>query len=475
MMLDTRTTFDALVHRHAAEPEQADRILANRFYKNISGALSGTQEYMAAEKLYELHSDPRFDVVVVDTPPTRNALDFLEAPKRLTRFLDHRLYRLLLAPARSGLRVLNMAAQPVLRTIGKVVGTETLSDAIAFFQAFDGMEAGFRERAEHVVGLLRAPETAYVFVASPRHDTIDEAAFFAGTLHRSELQVAALVVNRLHPPFGPGDAAEEARAREAARDGQVELAALWENLAELRDVAADEEAELGRPAGRDRRRSGGAGAPAGWRRARPGRAPRDGRAPVRVTSRPVHVLIATDAQWVLDDITAALGGPDTSFTVCHDGRVVAGVVSDRTPDIAILDLQIGSMGGMAVTMDLRLDESSGNGPHVPVLMLLDRAADLHLARRSGADGWLVKPLDPLRMRRAAHAVAGGGSYTDGLLPDPAPLADNAADEPRPTSQMANRQPPARMRSRPAGATATGCSAAWLARHVRDVEAGSSNP
>jgi anion-transporting ArsA/GET3 family ATPase len=243
MMLDTRTTFDELVHRHASDAEQAERILGNRFYRNISGALSGTQEYMAAEKLYELHQDERFDLVVVDTPPTRNALDFLEAPNRLTRFLDHRLYRLLLAPARSGLKVLNVAAQPVLRTIGKVVGTDTLSDAIAFFQAFDGMEAGFRERAAHVVELLHADETAYVLVASPRHDTIDEASFFAGTLHRSGLRVAALVVNRLHPRFG-GTTAAEAKARVAAAD-EPGLASLWENLAELCVMADDEDAELG--------------------------------------------------------------------------------------------------------------------------------------------------------------------------------------------------------------------------------------
>ena len=113
MMLDTRTTFDSLVRRHAGDDEQAERILGNRFYRNIAGALSGTQEYMAAEKLYELSGDDRFDLVVIDTPPTRNALDFLDAPERLTRFLDHRLYRILMTPTRLGLRVMNVAAQVV--------------------------------------------------------------------------------------------------------------------------------------------------------------------------------------------------------------------------------------------------------------------------------------------------------------------------------------------------------------------------
>jgi DNA-binding response OmpR family regulator len=133
----------------------------------------------------------------------------------------------------------------------------------------------------------------------------------------------------------------------------------------------------------------------------------------------VHVLLATDADWIVDEVTAALGGPDTTFTVCREGRVVAGVVAERTPDLAVLDLQVGSMGGMAITMALRLDESAGALPHVPVLMLLDRRADLHLARRSGAEGWLIKPLDSLRLVRAATAVAAGGSYTEGLPVEPA--------------------------------------------------------
>lgn len=132
----------------------------------------------------------------------------------------------------------------------------------------------------------------------------------------------------------------------------------------------------------------------------------------------MHILVATDADHVLDDITAALGGPDTSFTVCRDGRAVATAVATRTPDLAVLDLQIGSMGGMAVTMALRLDESAGLGPHVPVLMLLDRKADLHLAKRSAADGWLVKPLDALSLQRAV----------DTILHPPAPAAGHDAPD-----------------------------------------------
>lgn len=133
----------------------------------------------------------------------------------------------------------------------------------------------------------------------------------------------------------------------------------------------------------------------------------------------MHVLLATDVEWLVDEVVAALGGPDTSFTVCSDGRrvteQVAAVAKNGVAyDIAVVDLQIGSMGGMAVTMALRLDASAGTLPAVPVLLLLDRVADVHLARRSAADGWLVKPLDPLRLRRAVRAVAAGSSYTEGL-------------------------------------------------------------
>lgn len=143
----------------------------------------------------------------------------------------------------------------------------------------------------------------------------------------------------------------------------------------------------------------------------------------RITSGLVNILIATDATWVVDDITAALGADGVTFTVCREGRVVADQIAERLPDLAILDLQIGSMGGMAVTMSLRLDESADTLPHVPVLMLLDRKADLHLARRSGAEGWLIKPLDALRLKRAAKAIMNGGTYTEGIPVPEAPTAD----------------------------------------------------
>jgi anion-transporting ArsA/GET3 family ATPase len=239
MMLDTKTTFDELVLAYSSDPAQAERIMANRFYRNISGALSGTQEYMAAEKLYELHEEGDFDLVVVDTPPTRNALDFLDAPDRLNRFLDHRLYRLLMTPTRAYLKAMNLAAQAFLRTISRVVGGDVLNDAIAFFQAFDGMEQGFRERAGRVVELLTAPDTAYVLVASPRQDTVDEASFFAAKLAENDVRIAALVVNRVHPVFGT---MSSALARvESERFAGTELGDLWRNLADFRQIAEAEQ------------------------------------------------------------------------------------------------------------------------------------------------------------------------------------------------------------------------------------------
>jgi anion-transporting ArsA/GET3 family ATPase len=245
MMLDPAAAFDALVRRNAVDDEQVERILSNPFYRNISRTLSGTQEYMAAETLHQLHDDDRFDLVVVDTPPSRNALDFLEASGVLARFLDHRLFRLLMLPARRSMRVVNAATQPLLRAIGKVVGSAVLADAIAFFQAFAGMEAGFRQRADVVIDLLRSEATRYVVVASPHRDTVTEAAWFVDQLVDQDIAMVAGVANRVHPTFGDGTAADAAKASAAAEaDGDGERAALWRNVAELRALAEAAEEEL---------------------------------------------------------------------------------------------------------------------------------------------------------------------------------------------------------------------------------------
>jgi anion-transporting ArsA/GET3 family ATPase len=235
LMLDPRSTFDGLVVKYAPDAAQAEAILANRFYRNIAGALSGTQEYMAMEKLFELHGDERFDLVVVDTPPTRNALDFVDAPRRLTRFLDNRLFRLLMLPARSGMRAVGVATQALLRTIGRVVGADVVSDAVTFFQAFEGMEDGFRDRARRVQQLLVDPCTAFLLVTAPRRDAARETEFFAEKLDEAGITVEALVANRMHLRFPP--------VEPPAADGAA-LAPLLQNLSELTRLADGEEAHI---------------------------------------------------------------------------------------------------------------------------------------------------------------------------------------------------------------------------------------
>ena len=241
LMLDTKSTFDKLVAKYAGGAEQAAGILENRFYRNISSALSGTQEYMAMEKLHELHDEGGYDLIVVDTPPTRNALDFLEASDRLTRFLDHRLVRILLFPTRATLRAASVAAQAFLRTMSRVVGTEVVQDAITFFQAFEGMEQGFRERAQKVEELLSDPRSAFVLVTSPRRDAVDEAFWFARRLGENDIPVQGIVVNRIHPRFGDEDAGglyARADTLEGAGDEPSRfLAGLYRNLADFQQVA----------------------------------------------------------------------------------------------------------------------------------------------------------------------------------------------------------------------------------------------
>ena len=245
MMLDTAATFDGLVRTHADDDEQIDRILSNRFYRNMAGAMSGTQEYMAAETLHALHNDDRFDLVVVDTPPSRNALDFLDAPGVLSRFLDHRIFKLAMLPTRSGLKVFGAAAQPIFRAIGKVVGSDVLADSLAFFQAFSGMETGFRERADDVVALLRAERTAFVVVASPQHDTITEAVWFARQLDDQGVGVAAAIVNRVQPAFGEIEVPHDLGTVGTGSGPNADvLAALWANLAELQQIRGAELAAL---------------------------------------------------------------------------------------------------------------------------------------------------------------------------------------------------------------------------------------
>lgn len=241
MMLDARATFDDVIRQQARSEDQVRRILENPFYNNIASRLSGSQEYMAAEKLYELFNDSRFDLVVVDTPPTREALDFLDAPQKLINFLDHRVYRWMMAPARGGLKVLNLAAQPILRTLGRVIGADVLADAINFFHAFEGIENGFRQRADAVQSLLRSPSARYVVVTTPRQDTVAEAMYFDDQLERAGIAVTGIILNRLQPTFGSESAGDaRAAADQADAAGDHTTAVLQRNVAHLRQLAEAE-------------------------------------------------------------------------------------------------------------------------------------------------------------------------------------------------------------------------------------------
>jgi anion-transporting ArsA/GET3 family ATPase len=243
MMLDTSKTFDGLVARYAASDEQRDRILENRFYRNLASALSGTQEYMAMERLHELHETGAYDLIVVDTPPTRHALDFLDAPQRLIRLLDNRVFHLMMMPARGAFRVATAALHVFVRQVGRVVGTAVVDDIIAFFRAFEGMEEGFRARADGVRQLLAEESTGFVLVTSPRQDSIDEARYFADQIAAHGLTISALVANRVHPAFAPESEIDRLRARAAdlRRSATVgaDAAAAARRLADRYDTLAD--------------------------------------------------------------------------------------------------------------------------------------------------------------------------------------------------------------------------------------------
>ncbi len=212
MMLDMQTTFDRLIHRHAGSAEEAEAITANRIYRQLSSTLSGTQEYMAMERLHELHEQGAFDLLVIDTPPTRSALDFLDAPRRMTSFLEGRLLKLLLKPgvaAGRGIgKVVGAGATAFMRVAGRVTGMELLQDLADFFRDFEGMYDGFKQRAEEVLVLLRDPRSRFVVVTSAEPPPLREARFFLERLEQEGLHAAGVVVNRISPevPRDPSDA-----------------------------------------------------------------------------------------------------------------------------------------------------------------------------------------------------------------------------------------------------------------------------
>jgi anion-transporting ArsA/GET3 family ATPase len=254
MMLDMRRTFDEMVQAHST-PDRAAAILANPFYQTISSSFSGTQEYMAMEKLGQLAATGSWDLVVVDTPPSRSALDFLDAPQRMSNFLDGRMIRLLSAPARAGGRGLRKIVSTgftlFAKAVSTILGGQLLADASAFVQAFDTMFGGFRERANATYALLRSPGTAFLVVAAPEPDALREAAYFVDRLSAEGMPLAGLVLNRTHPVRAELSAT---RARGVAEDlrGAPLAAAVLRLHADRVDLAEREERLLGRFTGAHR-------------------------------------------------------------------------------------------------------------------------------------------------------------------------------------------------------------------------------
>jgi anion-transporting ArsA/GET3 family ATPase len=200
MMLDMKRTFDEIVEAHA-DPARAAQILANPFYQSLSSSFAGTQEYMAMEKLGQLRRSNEWDLIVVDTPPSRSALDFLDAPERLGRFLDGRLIKLLTAPVKAGRpfgRVLNAGFSVMTGALTKLLGAQVLRDAQTFITAFDTMFGGFRERAEATYKLLQAPGTSFLVIATPEPDALREASYFVERLAEERMPLAGLILNRVH-------------------------------------------------------------------------------------------------------------------------------------------------------------------------------------------------------------------------------------------------------------------------------------
>jgi anion-transporting ArsA/GET3 family ATPase len=215
MMLDMKRTFDEIVLAHS-DPERAEQILSNPFYVSLSSSFSGTQEYMAMEKLGQLRATGEWDLIVVDTPPSRSALDFLDAPQRLGRFLDGRMIRMLLAPAKAGgrayLKVFSVGMNVLTNVLTRVLGAQALKDLSFFVASLEAMFGGFRDRAEKTYQLLKEPGTAFLVVAAPERDALREAMYFVERLAGDRMPIAGLVLNRVHTSAAPSLSRERALA-----------------------------------------------------------------------------------------------------------------------------------------------------------------------------------------------------------------------------------------------------------------------
>jgi anion-transporting ArsA/GET3 family ATPase len=247
MMLDAKATFDELVRRHAPDAETRDRILSNRIYQQLSAALAGSQEYMAMEKLFELYAEDRYDLLVLDTPPSRNALDFLDAPKRLMQFIEGRALQVFIRPTGVGMKVFGRGTSMMFSVLKRVTGVEVLEDLSEFFQAFSGMVGGFQERAKRVNELLANPESCFVVVCGPQGEPITEAVYFHRQLVEAKLPFGGVIVNKVHFESElpePGDELVD-ELTSALGDGDLALR-VAENFADYRELAARDQRNIKR-------------------------------------------------------------------------------------------------------------------------------------------------------------------------------------------------------------------------------------
>jgi anion-transporting ArsA/GET3 family ATPase len=250
MMLDAKATFDELVARQAPDEASRDRVLENRIYQQISSALAGSQEYMAMEKLFELHSEGRFDLLVLDTPPTRNALDFLDAPRRLTQFIEGKSLRVFMKPTGLAARVAGRGASVALSVLRRIVGFDLIADLAEFFNAFSGMVDGFQARAKRVNSLLADPSTSFLVVCGPQGEPVDEAVYFHRKLVEARLPFGGVIVNKVHYPADGAQGDGDLPARLAEKLGDPDLAGrVAENFADYQALAERDARNIDRLAG----------------------------------------------------------------------------------------------------------------------------------------------------------------------------------------------------------------------------------
>jgi anion-transporting ArsA/GET3 family ATPase len=261
MMLDAKRTFDELIEHHAPDEETRDRILSNRIYQEVSNAMSGSQEYMAMEKLYELYQEARYDLLVLDTPPTRHALDFINAPERMTRFIEGKSLQFFLKPGRLGIRALGRSSGILFSILKRLTGIDLLQDLSEFFLSFGDMARGFSDRAKRVNELLSNKKTTFLLVTGPEREPIDEAIYFWQRLTEAKLPFGGVIVNKVHHDYlrwaedSRGLDASTAldrlvgdleRSLDGSRDGTRLAAKVYENFQRYRVLAERDRENIAR-------------------------------------------------------------------------------------------------------------------------------------------------------------------------------------------------------------------------------------